>query len=81
MSNDHDPLVVVPTKIPWSVRNIIDDLAADAGSSRSAVIRELLVEALGSGKSSEDRGYNDGLRQGLHEAREAITAALADQWK
>lgn len=50
--------------------------------SLSSLIRGVLSEqgAL-SGLGTGDSGYNAGLRQGIHEAREAMKKALEKKWR
>ena len=79
----------VTARIDSDLFDALQEYAAQHHSkSVSMAIKELLQVALqsegqlaGLGQLSlKNRGYTDGLRRGLHEARVAISGALSNLW-
>lgn len=64
---------------------LLEYAGAQFGGNASAAIAALVQQALGSGSlsglGSDDEGFNRGLKQGLHEAKTSITAALKAKWR
>lgn len=74
---------VVSIRLTVGEARALRELArSEFAGSLSSLLRSLLAEQGGlSGLGKSDSGYNAGLRQGVHEARTAITAALKKKWR
>jgi hypothetical protein len=81
---------IVSARIEPEVKDALVDYTAQNGVSASNAINDLLKNALLSrggqlgalaSENLRDRGYNAGLRQGLHDAKTAITEAMSGLWR
>lgn len=78
--------VILTVKVDAEVAERVRELANSRfGGKVSRALEHIITGAVGggqlSGLGSADAGYNDGLRQGLHEARTVISAALKKKWR
>ena len=67
-----------------TARQVIELAHAEFDGNVSNTLVHLVQNSLGgslSGVSSPADGYNAGLRQGLHEAKDAIREALEKKWR
>lgn len=70
--------------------SLMDFAATNTGGNVSAAVRELIRTALFaragqlgalSGRNLKASGYNEGVRQGLHEVKVAISGVVKGMWK
>ena len=75
--------MTISVRLPLEVARELKQLAQDSYEGNMArTISGLLHHAGGlSGTTTEDESYNAGLRQGLHEAKDAIRVALEKKWR